>query len=81
MFGISFTELMVILIVGIIVVGPRDLPIVMRAAGRVYGKVKGSAQSFMSAIYNEAGTPTGVIRDLEGKLQETYEVPKTNKKK
>ena len=81
MFGVSFTELIVVLIVAIIVVGPRDLPIVMRAAGRMFGKAKKFSSEFMNALNAEAGNPTGVIRDLKGNLQETYEVPKFKKPK
>ena len=34
MFGLGFGEIMVLLLVGIVVVGPKRLPTLMRTAGR-----------------------------------------------
>src|SRR5450432_294243 len=40
MFGLGFGEILIILIVGIVVVGPRRLPALMRTAGRWVSKVR-----------------------------------------
>lgn len=40
MLGFSFGEIMVLVIVGIVVVGPRKLPMMMRTAGRWVGKLR-----------------------------------------
>ena len=34
MFGIDWQELLVIVIVAVLVIGPKDLPLAMRTAGR-----------------------------------------------
>jgi sec-independent protein translocase protein TatB len=39
-FGFSFGEMMVLVIVGIVVVGPRRLPTLMRTAGQWIGKLR-----------------------------------------
>ena len=40
MFGMSFTEIVVLLLVAIIVVGPRQLPGMLRTAGRFLGQAR-----------------------------------------
>jgi sec-independent protein translocase protein TatB len=46
MFDLSWTELLVIAAVAIIVVGPKDLPRALRAVGRWTGKAKRMARDF-----------------------------------
>ena len=53
MFDISWTELLVIAVVAIIVVGPKDLPRALRAMGRWAGKAKRMAREFQNQ-FNEA---------------------------
>jgi sec-independent protein translocase protein TatB len=46
MFDIGWSELLVIAIVAIVVVGPKDLPRLMRTFGHYMGKVRGMALDF-----------------------------------
>lgn len=39
-FGLSFTEIVVLLVIAIIVVGPRQLPTMLRTAGRFVGQAR-----------------------------------------
>ena len=41
MFDLGLTELLVIGVVALIVVGPKDLPVMFRNVGRFVGKAKG----------------------------------------
>ena len=59
MFDLGFTELLVIGVVALIVVGPKDLPILFRNVGRWVGKARGMAREFSSAM-NEAADQAGV---------------------
>ena len=43
MFDIAWSELFVILIVALVVVGPKDLPKLMRTAGQWAGRARGMA--------------------------------------
>jgi sec-independent protein translocase protein TatB len=57
-FGIGYTELLVIAVVAIIVIGPKDLPKVLRAFGRTMAKVRGMAREFqghLDAAMRESG--------------------------
>jgi len=53
MFDISWSHLMVVLVVAIVVIGPKDLPRVLRAVGRWSGQVKRMARDFQNQ-FNEA---------------------------
>lgn len=59
MFDLGMTELLVIGVVALIVVGPKDLPVLFRNVGRWVGKARGMAREFSSAM-NEAADQAGV---------------------
>ncbi|MEM6341248.1 MAG: Sec-independent protein translocase protein TatB [Pseudomonadota bacterium] len=63
MFDLGWTELLVIGIVALIVVGPKDLPVLFRNIGRFVGKAKGMAREFSSAM-NQAADEAGV-KDIQ----------------
>lgn len=62
MFDLGWTELMVIGVVALIVVGPKDLPMLFRNVGRFMGKARGMAREFSRAM-NDAADDSGV-RDV-----------------
>jgi sec-independent protein translocase protein TatB len=49
-FGIGYTELVVIAIIAVIVIGPKDLPKVLRAFGKTMGKMRGMAREFQGHL-------------------------------
>ena len=53
-FGIGSTELMLIAVVALIVIGPRDLPKVLRTVGQVMTKVRAMAREFQGHIEDAA---------------------------
>ena len=58
MFGIGEGELLVIAVVALVVIGPKDLPKVMRTLGNFIGRARGMARHF------RAGFDT-MIREVE----------------
>lgn len=50
MFGIDSGELLIIAVVALVVIGPKDLPRVMRTLGNFIGKARGMARHFRSGI-------------------------------
>ena len=50
MFDIGASELLVIAIVAILVIGPKDMPLAMRTAGRWIGKIRRVSAHFRSGI-------------------------------
>lgn len=54
MLGVGFTELVVIGLVALVVIGPEELPRLMRQAGRWYGQVRRTADELRRAFMLEA---------------------------
>jgi sec-independent protein translocase protein TatB len=90
MFDVSFSELVLILIVGLLVFGPEKLPEVVRTAGLWIGKLRRSFNNIRSEIEREVGVDElrrdlhnqsimdslkGVQDDLRGAQQEIERLP------
>jgi sec-independent protein translocase protein TatB len=65
MFDIGAAELLVILIVAVVVIGPKDLPVAMRVAGRWIGKMRRMSAHFRSGI--DAMVREAELEDMEKK--------------
>ena len=50
MFGIDSGELLIIAVVALVVIGPKDLPRVMRTVGHFVGRARGMAKHFRSGF-------------------------------
>ncbi len=52
MFDIGFDEMLLVAIVAIVVIGPKDLPMALRTAGRWMGKIRRVSGHFRSGVEN-----------------------------
>ena len=50
MFDIAPTELLVVALVALVVIGPKDLPKVMRTVGHWVGRARGMARHFRTGV-------------------------------
>lgn len=50
MFDIAPTELLIVAVVALVVIGPKELPRVMRTVGQWVGRARGMARHFRSGI-------------------------------
>lgn len=50
MFDLSWTELLLIAVVAIIFIGPKELPAALRTLGRWAGKARGMAREFQNSV-------------------------------
>lgn len=68
MFNLSGSELIFLLIAGLVVLGPERLPGVIRRVGRVYGEVKRASQTFEKEFRDTFQEPiyeiTGSLKDI-----------------
>ena len=69
MFDMGWSELLVVGVVALIVVGPKDLPVLFRKVGQFVGKAKGMAREFSSAM-NDAADDTG-MREMSAGLSKS----------
>ena len=69
MFGLGMPEILMILAIALIVIGPKKLPDLAKTLGRAMGEFKRSAQDFKQSIDME--TTVKDITDIEGITEET----------
>jgi sec-independent protein translocase protein TatB len=72
MFDIGWTELVVIAVVAIVVIGPKDLPRAMRTVGQFTGKLKRMAREFQGQ-FNEA-LREAELEDVKKSIQDIAKV-------
>jgi sec-independent protein translocase protein TatB len=68
MFDVSFSELLVIALVALIVIGPERLPKLARTAGHLWGRV----QRYVNNVKNDIANDMAVeeARKLQGSIQQ-----------
>jgi sec-independent protein translocase protein TatB len=65
MFGIDWEELLVIVIVAVVVIGPKDMPVALRTAGRWIARVRRVSNHFRAGI--DAMIREAEMEDMEKK--------------
>lgn len=68
MFDIGASELLLVVIVAIVVIGPKDLPLALRTAGRWIGKIRRVSGHFRSGI--ETMIREAELEEMERKWRE-----------
>lgn len=68
MFGLGWGELIVVGVVALIVVGPKELPVMFRTVGQFVGRARGMARDFTRAM-DAAADETG-MRDIGKDLRD-----------
>ena len=71
MFGVDTSELLIIAVVALLFISPKDLPAAMRTVGRWVGKIRGMARHFNSGI--EAVIREAELEEMEKKWREENE--------
>lgn len=71
MFGVDFNEFLLIGLVALLVIGPKDLPRVMRTVGYWVSKARGVAQQFRTSF--DSMVRESELAEMEKKWQEENE--------
>ena len=71
MFGVDFNEFLLIGLVALLVIGPKDLPRVMRTVGYWVNKARGVAHQFRTSF--DTMVRESELADMEKKWQEENE--------
>lgn len=92
MFDLSLAELALIVVVAVVCIGPKELPVVLRAVSKTMRALRGLARDIRrgfddlareSGLEDEAHDFTGQMRLIkgdDGKLYESYEFPKERRR-
>jgi sec-independent protein translocase protein TatB len=70
-FGVDTTELLLIAVVALIFIGPKDLPQAMRTVGQWVGRIRGMARHFTSGI--ESMVRDAELEEMEKRWREENE--------
>ncbi|HEX7752207.1 MAG TPA: Sec-independent protein translocase protein TatB [Novosphingobium sp.] len=68
MFDVGASELLLIVVVAIVVIGPKDLPLALRTAGRWIGKIRRVSGHFRAGI--ESMIREAELEEMERKWRE-----------
>ena len=81
MFGIGFPELIIILIVALLVVGPTKLPEVARSVGRMLGEFRRMADDVKDSLAQEFDKEDEAKEAVPGQIAEQKPGPAAEQKK
>ncbi|MEZ0323217.1 MAG: Sec-independent protein translocase protein TatB [Hydrogenothermaceae bacterium] len=65
MFGIGLQELLLIMVVALIVLGPQRLPEVAKSLGKFYRELRGSIEDVKSSIAQDIYSVKDVTKDIQ----------------
>jgi sec-independent protein translocase protein TatB len=68
MFGVDTSELLIVAVLALIFIGPKDLPNALRTVGRFVGQVRGMARHFQTGI--DAIIREAELEEMEKKWRE-----------
>ncbi|HET7708686.1 MAG TPA: Sec-independent protein translocase protein TatB [Sphingomicrobium sp.] len=71
MFGVDTSELLIVAVLALLVIGPKELPTAMRAVGGWIGKIRGMARHFTSGI--ETMIREAELEEMEKRWREENE--------
>ncbi|BBC74153.1 twin arginine-targeting protein translocase TatB [Altererythrobacter sp. B11] len=71
MFDIGASELLLIIIVAVVVIGPKDMPLALRTAGRWIGKFRRMSSQFRAGL--DAMVREAEMQEMEQKWREQNE--------
>jgi Tat protein translocase TatB subunit len=63
MFGVSFGEIVIIFVVGLLVFGPERLPEIARSLGRLMNQLRRWSDEFKNEAYREFYAPSRQMKD------------------
>jgi len=71
-FNVTGGELLIILLVALVVLGPEKLPDAVRKAGRLYGELRRMSSGFQAELRDALDEPTREIRGSVNEVKDTF---------
>jgi sec-independent protein translocase protein TatB len=75
-FNLSGSEIIIILILALVILGPDKLPDAMRRAGRTWGELKKLGSGFQEEVRKGFEEPTKEVRDTAKAVRKAAEFPR-----
>ncbi len=72
MFNLTGSEIVFLLLAGLVVLGPERLPGVLRSVGRVYGEVRKMAQGLEREIKDTFAEPVSDLRKTASEIRDGF---------
>jgi sec-independent protein translocase protein TatB len=72
-FNLSGGEIIVILVLALIVIGPEKLPEAIRKAGRAYAELRKLSAGFQSELQDNLGEPLRAVQDTVNMMRTDFE--------
>ena len=76
MFNIQGSEIVIILLLALVVLGPEKLPEAMRRAGQMYGELKKMSSSFQSEFRSVIDEPAREVKETADLLRDSADFTK-----
>ncbi|RMF94084.1 MAG: twin-arginine translocase subunit TatB [Candidatus Schekmanbacteria bacterium] len=76
--GIGFSEILVILVIALIVIGPKRLPEVAKTLGKGLAEFKRAMEDIKNTVDEEIKEETGFIKDEIEDMKELTDISETN---
>lgn len=73
MFNLSGGEIIVILVLALIVIGPERLPDAVRKAGRAYAELRKLSAGFQSELQDNLGEPLRAVQDTVNMMRSDFQ--------
>ena len=73
MFNLSGGEIIVILVLALIVIGPEKLPDAVRKAGRAYAELRKLSAGFQSELQDNLGEPLRAVQDTVNMMRSDFQ--------
>jgi sec-independent protein translocase protein TatB len=72
-FNLSGGEIIVILVLALIVIGPEKLPDAVRKAGRAYAELRKLSAGFQSELHDNLGEPLRAVQDTVSMMRSDFQ--------
>ncbi len=85
MFGIGPTELIVILVIALIVIGPKKLPEIAKVLGKTFAEFKRATEEIKNSVKDDiektTGTLTELSKEVKASINQQPQTPPAEEKK